>query len=182
MGDVGARKRLTNRGIEIKMTLRERLEQLPEDTWKNEMVSIKPILNQDDLIYATYDCQLTEEQKDFVNPSWFEIGRAFLDRDYNYPCIIYSVENKPVGFINLKAWLLDKDAFSWSYYIDKDHQGKGYGKGAAQLAICILKEADPHAMIKLATEEANKKAQVLYASLGFKLLPERDGDDLVFGL
>ena len=59
------------------MTLRERLEQLPEDTWKNEMVSIKPILNQDDLIYATYDCQLTEEQKDFVNPSWFEIGRAF---------------------------------------------------------------------------------------------------------
>jgi hypothetical protein len=37
-------------------------------------------------------------------------------------------------------------------------------------------------MIKLATEAGNKKAQALYSSLGFKQLPEMDGDDLVFGL
>ncbi len=37
-------------------------------------------------------------------------------------------------------------------------------------------------MIKLATETSNKKAQVLYSSLGFKQLLEMDGEDLVFGL
>jgi hypothetical protein len=36
--------------------------------------------------------------------------------------------------------------------------------------------------LKLATEQSNENAQRLYASLGFRLLPGRDGDDLVFGL
>lgn len=36
--------------------------------------------------------------------------------------------------------------------------------------------------IKLAAEASNAKAHALYRSLGFGLLNERDGDDLVFGL
>lgn len=68
------------------------------------------------------------------------------------------------------------------YYIDKDHQGKGYGKNAAEAAIQILKAASPEMPIKLATEKGNEKARRLYTSLGFRLLPELDGDNLVFGL
>ena len=66
--------------------------------------------------------------------------------------------------------------------MDKAHQGKGYGRRAARLAIRLLKAADAAKPIKLATERDNQRAQSLYASLGFHLLPERDGDDLVFGL
>ena len=51
------------------MSLRENLEKLPAEHWKNERVKIKPVLTQDDLIYATYDCQLTDEQKELVNPA-----------------------------------------------------------------------------------------------------------------
>ena len=90
--------------------------------------------------------------------------------------------DKPIGFINLNEWLGGGDAHSWSYFIDAEQQGKGYGKAAAQLAIDILKTVDTQKQIKLATEECNKKAQSLYISLGFKKLDELDGDDLVFGL
>ena len=164
------------------MSLRADLEKLPAEHWCNEHVKIKPLSTEADLIYAGYDCQLSDEQKDLVNPFWFSIGRAYLFREDNYPCIIYNESGKPIGFINLNKWLGRGDAYSWSYFIDLRHQGKGYGKHAAKLAIEILKSANPQKRIKLSTEENNIAAQTLYASLGFERLDEKDGDDLVFGL
>ena len=164
------------------MSLRTDLEKLADEHWQNTYVKIKPLSTMSDVIYAGCDCQLTDEQKDLVNPFWFSIGRAYLFRDDNYPCIICNECNQPVGFIILCKWLSVGDAYSWSYFIDKDQQGKGYGKQAAQLAIHILKTANPNMHIKLATEVNNTKAQQLYTSLGFEQLSEMDGDDLVFGM
>ena len=164
------------------MSLRSDLEKLPADHWQNTRVNIRPLKTESDLIYAAYDCQLTDEQKDLVNPMWFSLGRAYLFREDNYPCIICNEHDKPIGFINLTKWLGSGNAYSWSYFIDKNHQGKGYGKSAAQMAIRILKAANPSKQIKLATEVCNTKAQKLYLSLGFEKLPEKDGNDLVFGL
>lgn len=164
------------------MSLREELEKLRDEYWENDYVKIKPLTTQADLIYAGFDCRLTEEQQELVNPFWFSIGRAYLFRDDHYPCIIYNASNEPIGFINLVKWLGSGDAYSWSFFIDKDHQGKGYGTQAARLAIQILKAANPNMPIKLATERSNAAAQRLYQSLGFEQLTELDGDDLVFGL
>lgn len=164
------------------MGLRTILGHTDSAAWSDERVCIKPITTQADLIYAIFECQLTEEQKELVNPAGFSIGRAYLFREDNYPCIIKNELGEPIGFINFCKWLGEGDAYSWSFYIDKDHQGKGYGKSAAQSAVRILKAADPAAPIKLSTEKENKKAQRLYSSLGFRLLPEFDGDDIVFGL
>ncbi len=163
------------------MTLREALEGVNGSLWSDGQVSIRPIKTEADLIYATMDCQLTEAQRDLVNPAWFSIGRAYLFREDNLPCLIYA-DGQPVGFINLDKWLAKGDAWSWSFYVDKAHQGKGYGRRAARLAIRLFKAADPAKPIKLATERDNRRAQNLYVSLGFQQLPERDGDDLVFGL
>ena len=164
------------------MSLREELEKLRDEYWENNYVKIKPLTTQADLIYAGFDCRLTEEQQELVNPFWFSIGRAYLFRNDHYPCIIYTASNEPIGFINLVKWLGSGDAYSWSFFIDKDHQGKGYGTQAARLAVQILKAANPNMPIKLATERSNAAAQRLYQSLGFEKLAELDGDDLVFGL
>lgn len=164
------------------MPLRTDLEKLPDCCWQNAYVKIIPIRTENDLIYATYDCQLTDEQQELVNPAWFSIGRAYLFKEDNYPCIIYNEQDEAIGFINLDKWLGNGDAYSWSYFIDKNHQGKGYGKQAAQLAVNILKTANPEKQIKLATEICNTKAQALYKSLGFEKLSEMDGNDIVFGL
>lgn len=164
------------------MSLRTDLEKVSDEHWQNAYVKIRPLSTMSDVIYAGCDCQLTDEQKDLVNPFWFSIGRAYLFREDNYPCIIYNASNVPIGFIVFCKWLALGDAYSWSYFIDKEQQGRGYGKQAAQLAVHILKTANPDKCIKLATEANNAKAQKLYTSLGFSQLPEIDGDDLVFGL
>lgn len=164
------------------MSLRDELEKLTGHPWSNDRVRFRPIRTEEDLIYAAYDCQLTDAQKELVNPAWFSIGRAYLFPDDNYPCVICNEKSESIGFINLSKWLGNGDAFSWSFFIDRHHQGQGYGREAAQLAVDILKTANPTKQIKLATETSNTNAQRLYVSLGFVQLPERDGDDLVFGL
>lgn len=164
------------------MSLRTDLEKLSDEHWQNVYVKIKQLSTMSDVIYAGYDCQLTEEQQDFVNPFWFSIGKAYLFREDNYPCIIYNAHDEPIGFIIFSKWLGNGDAYSWSYFIDKGQQGNGYGKQAARLAVHILKTANPDKCIKLATETNNEKARKMYTSLGFKQLSETDGDDLVFGL
>ena len=164
------------------MGLRTDLARVDDAVWSDEHVSIRPIITQSDLVYAIFDCQLTDEQTELVNPAGFSIGRAYLFREDNYPCIIYNNKSEAVGFISLCKWLGKGDAYSWSFYIDKDHQKMGYGKSAARTAVRILKAADPDKPIKLSAEKDNEAAHRLYLSLGFALLPELDGDDLVFGL
>ena len=163
------------------MSLRTALENLGPDLWTDGNVSIRPIRTEADMVYAAMDCRLTAEQQDMVNPAWFSIGRAYLRPEDNLPCLICA-DGEPVGFISLCKWLAQGDAYSWSFFIDKDHQGRGCGRRAAKLAIRLLKAADPTKPIKLAAERSNEQAQRLYASLGFSRLPEMDGDDLVFGL
>ena len=164
------------------MSLRVALDHINDTVWLGEGVCIKPIETQEELAYAIFGCQLDEEQKELVNPAGFSIGRAYLHPEDNIPCLIYDENREPIGFISLCKWLGCGDAYSWSYYIDKKHQRKGYGRKAAAVAIRILKTANPEKPIKLSTEECNEKAQSLYLSLGFHKLPELDGDDIVFGL
>lgn len=164
------------------MSLRSNLERIDIGNWKNSQVQIRPIKTEADLIYAIFQCRLNEAQKDLVNPAGFSIGRAYLSREDHYPCVICNENAEPIGFISFSKWVGAEQAYSWSYYIDKDYQGKGYGRAAAQLAIHILKTAFPRKSIKLSTEVCNLKAQGLYTSLGFVQAAELDGDDLVFVL
>ena len=92
------------------MSLRESLEKLDSALWQNERVRFKALSTEADLIYAAYDCRLTDEQKELVNPAWFSIGRAYLSREDNYPCIIYNEKDERIGFINLCKWLGRVDA------------------------------------------------------------------------
>lgn len=163
------------------MSLRTSLDALPAEKWKNDMVYFKKIQSEDDLVYATIECELEEFQRDFVNPAWFSIGRAYLAPEDNYPCIICNSNGENIGFINLIRWMGGGEAFSWSYYVDKNMQGKGYGRKAAELAVKILQSVADGKMIKVATEQSNEKAQRLYVSLGLHKLDELDGDDFVFG-
>lgn len=163
-------------------SLRAKLDQLPPESLRLDGISFRPIRTEADLVYAIFDCQLTEKQQEMVNPAGFSIGRAYLHPENNCPCLIVSDTDGPVGFINLDMWLGKGTAFNWSYYIDKDQQGRGYGRKAAQLAVRIFKSVDPDMSIKLSTEADNLKAQRLYLSLGFQKLEEMDGDDLVFGM
>ncbi len=166
----------------MRIGLAEALDRLPANCFQNDRVLIRPIRTQDDLVYAIFRCKLTEEQRELVNPAGFSIGRAYLDPSDNVPCLICTLDGCPVGFLHFLRWLGQGSAFSWSFYVDRREQGKGYGRAAAQVAVQLLKTAFPEEPIKLSTEGGNARAQALYLSLGFRKLDELDGDDLVFAL
>ena len=166
----------------MKAELANVLSRMPSEAFAGDRVFFRHIQAQKDLVYAIFECQLTEEQQELVNPAGFSIGRAYLDPGSNFPCVICTTEGQPIGFIHFLRWLGQGSAVSCSFYIDSRHQGQGYGRDAARLAVKLLKTAFPGERIKLSTDAANEKAQALYLSLGFQKLDEMDGDDLVFGL
>ena len=160
------------------MNLREKIEALPGSAFTLGEIRISPIRDDYDLWYATVECRLAPGQEEFVNPAGFSIGRAYLHPENHVPCIIWKGDCR-IGYIVLRKWS-DGSATGWSYYLDAKHQGKGFGKSPARLAIQNLKAAAPEQPIKLSTEKDNIKAQNLYRSVGFTLSSEMDGDDLIF--
>lgn len=164
------------------MSIRQKLHALPEGVFSLDGLVIREIWDDGDLWYAAVECTLAPGQEDLVNPAGFSIGRAYLHPEANVPCVICLESGERIGFMIFRDWLGAGTAYSWSYYLDKNWQGRGYGKKAAELAVRILKAADPAMPIKLSTEQANEKAQQLYAGIGFRKLEELDGDDLVFCL
>ena len=164
------------------MSIRTDLLRLPEAAWANETVFFRPVATEDDLIYAGSECRLRDDQTDLVNPVWFTFGRAYLAPEDHVPCVICTAAGQRVGFLDFYNWRGDGLAYAWGYFIDVRQQGKGYGKAAARLAVRLLKVANPAVPIRLAVEPENQKAQRLYHTLGFRLAPAHDGDDLIFAL
>lgn len=163
------------------MNFRNKVEALSEEVFTLGELRIAPIRDDWDLWYATVECRLKPGQEEYVNSAGFSIGRAWLHPDRNLPCIIWNGDTR-IGYICLRYWPRETPNTDWSYYLDAQQQGMGYGRAAAQIAVNILKTALPEIPIKLSVEQNNEKGQNLYASLGFVHNGEMDGDDMVMEL
>ena len=163
-------------------SLRSYLESISEDMWHGERVTIRPLNSEEDLIYAAHECKLKDEQRDLVNPVWFSVGRAYLSYENHLPAIIYNEKDERIGFICFSVWVGSGDAYTWSFFLDERYQGLGYGLDTVRTAVKMIKATDQKRAIKLALEVANVRAHRLYEKIGFRLLDEKDGDDLVLGL
>ena len=70
---------------------------------------------------------VAKHQKSFVSTTADSLAQAYVYRDTAFPFAIYADE-KPVGFIMLGYYESRKQYTLWKFLIDKEHQGKGYGK------------------------------------------------------
>ena len=85
------------------------------------------------------------------------------------PYAIYA-DAEMIGLIELAYAPGSQDEY-WVYhfFIDCLHQGRGYGKAAFQAFIQLIRELHPHCrQLNLAVHSENRRAQQLYASLGFQ--------------
>ena len=107
-----------------------------------------------------------EEQKNFVASNVFSIAQSKVE-PYLLPLAIYHDE-EAVGFI-MYGPDPEEDCYCVArLMIDKNHQGKGYGRAAMLEAIRRMRaEPDCHE-IALSFEPENTGAEKLYESLGFK--------------
>ena len=146
------------------------------------------------------DLKVTEPQRDFVADNIYSIAEAYAanaSKGYAMPFGIY-LDDKPIGFIMFGYYpdldyarqALEEDDIPeyiirsyliWRFMIDKEYQGKGYGKEALQLALEYVRsfpcgEAD---YCWLSYEPENEAARKLYGSFGFEEKQKPEGWDEV---
>ena len=132
---------------------------------------------------ALVDLVPFESQYPFVADNVYSLAEAYannVEGRYAQPFGIY-VGETPVGFLMIGFDIADEDAdrekyplitnnyLIWRFMIDKNHQGKGYGKAAMKLALDFIKtwpcgKAD---YCWLSYEPENEVARKLYRSFGF---------------
>ena len=131
---------------------------------KKSMVVLKEITreNLDEVLALS----VAEHQKSFVSTTADSLAQAYVYRDTAFPFAIYADE-KPVGFIMMGYYESRKQYTLWKFLIDKEHQGKGYGKEALKQGITYLTEQFDAKQIYTGVSIGNETAKGLYKSLGF---------------
>lgn len=146
----------------------------------------------DNNFYACIALSVHDEQKNFVAGNLYSIAQAYThlanELCVPMPYAIYN-DDTMVGFIMLSydpviegESIFDEAVYSvWRLMIDKNFQGKGYGRQVMVKAIEYIKTLPqgPANLAVLSYEAENRVAQKLYASLGFKETGQMDGDELI---
>ena len=154
------------------------------------MITLKEITILDDRDYVKecIDLDVTKEQRNFVAANAVSLAQGYLCNhrgEYAKSYAIYA-KDQMVGFAMYEFQKLeDDDTFGedfyyfWRLMIDKNHQGKGYGKQAVEQIIAEVKTlpAGKAEHFYISYEPENKNAAALYKSLGFEETgTENDGE------
>ena len=158
----------------------------------DSLIKLQPITweNYDEIIAL----EVHESQKDFVASNQKSLAQAYVywaNNDYNFlqPIVfgIYDCD-VPVGFTTI-AYEAGEGGFAsnngqprynlWRFMIDKNHQGKGYGKKAMKELIKYLstKPRGEAPTIYVSYASDNDAARKLYESVGFVETGEIDCED-----
>ncbi len=137
--------------------------------------------------------RVTKEQDNFVARNERSLIHAYIALSGGemvpYPFGIY-LGKKPVGFVMIgyngyedgEPEFMKNTYFIWRLMIDKRYQGKGYGRQALKLALDFIRTfpSGKSDLCWLSYEPENEVAKKLYASFGFKEVPEyyKEGEEM----
>ncbi|MBF2007787.1 GNAT family N-acetyltransferase [Chlorogloeopsis sp. ULAP01] len=128
------------------------LREINQDNWK-ECIRLKT----------------TEEQEKFVASNLYSLAESKF-----YPSsVAFGIYHNEtiIGFImydRMDSGYQNSGYFIWRFMIDKNHQGKGYGKAAMQAVIKLLQQKPDCKEILIGYKPENIVAEKLYLSLGFQ--------------
>lgn len=113
---------------------------------------------------AVCQLQLLPEQAELLASNLWSLVEAGYEDDY-HPHAIYA-DGRVVGFI---MWVREsRQRMSiWRFMVDKDHQQRGIGRQALQLAIGQLRTVGQLREIEICYVPDNPTAAQFYQSLGF---------------
>ena len=137
--------------------------------------------------------ELFDNQKSFVAPNNISIIEAYIAITENNDVFTFGIykDDTPIGFLMIGfdvnsddegAPRIAKDNYNiWRLMIDKNFQGRGFGKKAMNLALEFV-NTFPCGTAKycwLSYESDNYVARQLYQSVGFVETDEKDGEEIV---
>ena len=139
-------------------------------------VTLRPIAR--DNLWAVVDLKVQSGQEEFVADNIDSIANAYVEPTF-VPLGVYAGDEL-VGFA---MYGQHPDTGAWwviRLMIDREHQGKGYGRVAMEAVIDMMADRVGCEEIVTSFVPANAIAARLYASLGFRPTGEiEDGEPLV---
>ncbi|MGT2771379.1 GNAT family N-acetyltransferase [Streptococcus marimammalium] len=136
--------------------------------------------------------EVSDDQKNFVATNLLSLAEAYIAKEERREVFTFGIydNDKPVGFLMFgydnAYWetapkIAKKQYHLWRLMIDKNVQGKGYGKKALKLALQEIRQfpCGKAEFCWLSYEVNNTVARQLYQKNGFYEIEERDGDEIV---
>ena len=126
---------------------------------------------------AVLRLKLAEDQQRLLASNAYSIAQSKYD-EAAQPRAIYA-GGKVVGFLMYDVPEVDdadQNVSIYRFMVDKEHQGKGYGRAALTRAIEEIKDSPGIRKILISYVPGNARAKTFYASLGFVELPSKEGD------
>lgn len=128
--------------------------------------------------------RVTAEQAQYIATNQDSLRDSADNPEVARPFAIY-VDDRMVGFT---MFAFDEDYedpydryWLWRFMIDKDLQGRGYGRAALKAVINYFKNEDV-GYIKLSTKASNIQAISLYHKFGFRENDEMNDEEVVLQL
>jgi diamine N-acetyltransferase len=122
--------------------------------------------------------KLAPGQEDLVASNLYSIAQSKFDPDAR-PRAVYAGK-QIVGFLMYDVWeRKDKtrEASIYRFMIDRNHQGKGYGRAALARALAEIKAAPGIIKVSIGYMPDNPVAKPFYASFGFvEVGKDEDGE------
>ena len=139
-------------------------------------ISLRPLTREN--LWPVVDIKLHPEQEGHVEVNVASIANAYVEPTF-VPLVIYAGE-EPVGFCMYGQHPVTGGWWVIRLMIDRDHQGKGYGRTAMEQVIEMMIDRTGCEEIITSFVPANAVASSLYTSLGFRPTGEwEDGEPLV---
>jgi diamine N-acetyltransferase len=139
-------------------------------------VTLRPITR--DNLWAVVDLKLHPGQEDFVAQNIDSIANAYVEPTF-VPLAVHAGD----ALVGFAMYGQHPESGAWwviRLMIDRDHQGKGYGRAAMEAVIAMMVERIGCDEIVTSFNPANAVALGLYTSLGFQPTGEiEDGEPLV---
>ncbi|KAB3527686.1 GNAT family N-acetyltransferase [Alkaliphilus serpentinus] len=132
--------------------------------------TLRPILKLD----------VADNQKNLVAPNSVSIAQAYYEEKAWFRGI-YD-QDEAVGFVMLYKDEEKAEYFLWRFMIDKNHQGKGYGKEAMELIIDYVKGLPNAKTFGLSVVPADGSAEEFYKKFGFIDTGEVEENEKVYEL
>lgn len=129
-----------------------------------------------------FNLKLAIEQEKYVSNPIRSLAQAYVYYNQCTPFAIYA-EDKMVGYV-MVIYDYDEEVYNiWHMMIDKDFQGKGYGKTALQKLLSYIssKPFGKSQTVLITCNPENQVAYNLYRQIGF-IETGRSDDELELGI
>ena len=127
------------------------------------MINLRGITSKN--LKSIIDLNVKEDQKDYVALNSVSIAQGHYSKSAWFKGIFY--DDRPVGFVMLDLIEEENKCFLWRFMIDREYQGKGFGKIALTQVIDFVRSLNLYTYIATSYVPAENGAGGFYKNFGF---------------